>query len=59
MGITVVAFTLYIFAALGIPYVLTRSEKVISQSGFLLASLPLSALVVSYGIYELGQLRFP
>ena len=32
MGITAVAFALYIFAALGMPYILTRSDKVILQS---------------------------
>lgn len=59
MGITILAFIVYIFASLIIPYILTRSENVVIHRAFLLASLPLSALVVSYGIYELGHEKFP
>lgn len=59
MNITVIAFIVYFLLALVIPYILTRSEKLILQSGFLLVSLPLSALIISYGIYEVGQVRFP
>ncbi len=59
MSITVMAFVVYIFATLSIPYMLTRSADPILQKVFLLASLPLSALVVSYGIYEFGHEKFP
>ncbi len=59
MSVTLMTFIIYILVALAIPYILTRSEKLILQSWFLLASLPVSALVVSYGIYELGHEKFP
>lgn len=59
VGITLISFLIYIFGVLIIPYILTRSEKPIAQKGFLLVSLPLSALIISWGIYELGHEIFP
>lgn len=47
VGITLISFLIYIFGVLIIPYILTRSEKPIAQKGFLLVSLPLSALIIS------------
>ena len=47
VGITLISFLIYIFGVLIVPYILTRSEKPIAQKGFLLVSLPLSALIIS------------
>ncbi len=49
----------YWFFSLLIPFFLTRDTKPITHRSFLLGSLPLSALVVTYAIYELGQREFP
>lgn len=57
--ITISSFLLFWILSLLVPYILTRDNTALSQKSFLLASLPLSALVVSYAIYQIWQDMFP
>lgn len=55
-SLIVVAY--WVFSLL-IPFLLTRDSKPLVHRSFLLGSLPLSALVVTYALYNLGQREFP
>ena len=48
-----IAITLYLVLSLLIPYLMTRDDCPIMHPSFLLGSLPLGALIVSYGLYEI------
>lgn len=58
-GITLFSFLTFWFLSLLVPYILTRNDSQIGQKSFLLASLPLSALIISYAIYQIWQDLFP
>lgn len=47
-----IAITLYLIISLILPYIMTRDSRPIMYPSFLLGSLPISALIVSYGLYE-------
>lgn len=59
LGISLVTSVFYLICSLLVPYVLTATKELLQHRPFLLASLPLSALVVSYGVYQIGEEQFP
>lgn len=57
--ITTAALALYLLISLIIPYLLMRGERVIAHRSALLVALPLSALVITTAIYQIGHIMFP
>jgi Predicted membrane protein (DUF2339) len=57
--LTSLAFFSYLVISLLVPYVLIRDESPLLRKAFLYGSLPIGALVVSYGIYQVGSKEFP
>lgn len=58
-GISLISSLIYLVISLVVPYFLTRTDETLLSKSFLMGSLPISALVITYAIYELGHIKFP
>ena len=59
ISVTVIALAVYAIISLLVPYFLMRDDRAISHRSALLVSLPLSALVITTAIYQIGHIEFP
>ncbi len=59
ISITSIALVIYLLISLSVPYILMRDTRVITHRSALLVALPLSALVITTAIYQVGQREFP
>ncbi len=55
---SLVTSLIYLLLSLSVPYILTTHKNQVSHHSFLLASLPISTLVVSTAVYQFWQERF-
>jgi Predicted membrane protein (DUF2339) len=59
ISITTVALGIYLLISLVVPYILMRDDRVITHRSALLTALPVSALIITTAIYQIGHIEFP
>ncbi len=57
--ITTLALSIYLLISLIVPYILMRDDQMIAHRPALLIALPVSALVITTAIYQVGHIEFP
>jgi hypothetical protein len=59
ISVTTAALAVYLLISLIVPYILMGDDRAISHRPALLVSLPVSALVITTAIYQIGYIEFP
>jgi hypothetical protein len=59
ISVTTAALAVYLLISLIVPYILMGDDRAISHRPALLVSLPVSALVITTAIYQIGHIEFP
>ena len=57
--ITTIALAIYLIISLIVPYSLMRDDSAITHRSALLVAIPVSALVITTAIYQVGYIEFP
>jgi len=58
-SVTTAFFALYAVISLIIPYILIKTDAHITHRSAMLVALPVSALVITTAIYQIGHIEFP
>lgn len=60
LSTTILAYSVYFILSFVIPYILMqKTGEGLQRKPFLLGSLPVGAIIIAYGIYQIGHLHFP
>ncbi len=59
LSATTIALALYVLISFIVPYILIRDDTRIGHRSAMLIALPVSALVITTSIYQVGHIEFP